>query len=175
MNNPMIDLLCSRRSIRAFDTDRAIPDDVLTDLLTAGASAPSGMGRHTWKFTAVVSQDKIQKLAAAIGAELGREHYDLYRPAALIIPSNDRESLWGKEDNACALENIFLAAHACGIGSVWINQLQNICDVPAIRALLTAFKIPEDHVVYGMAAVGYPKPGAPAPSVEKPHPFEIIR
>ena len=75
----------------------------------------------------------------------------------LIIPSNERESRWGREDNACALENIFLAAHALGIGSVWINQLQGICDVPEIRAMLHEFGIPENHVVYGMAALGYAK------------------
>ena len=73
-----------------------------------------------------------------------------------IIPSNEKSSPFGKEDNACALENIFLAAHSFGIGSVWINQLQGICDAPAIRAVLDELEIPADHVVYGMAALGYP-------------------
>ena len=74
------------------------------------------------------------------------------------MPSNLRDSIWGKEDDACALENIFLAAHSYGVGSVWINQLQNICDTPAIRDILNDFGVPADHVVYGMAALGYPDP-----------------
>ena len=42
---------------------------------------------------------------------MDREGYDFYDPAVLIIPSNERDSRWGPEDNACALENIFLAAY----------------------------------------------------------------
>ena len=79
----------------------------------------------------------------------------MYQPEILIIPSNQRDNPHGKEDNACAMENIFLAAHSLGIGSVWINQLQGICDEPAIRRILTSFGVPADHVVYGMAALGY--------------------
>lgn len=39
---------------------------------------------------------------------------------------------------------------------MWINQLHGICDRPEIREALRALGIPEDHVVYGMAALGYP-------------------
>ena len=85
----------------------------------------------------------------------------MYQPQVLIIPSNAADSPFGKEDNACALENIFLAAWSFGIGSVWINQLQGICDRPAVRQFLTEWGIPENHVVYGMAALGYPAPAAP--------------
>ena len=42
-----------------------------------------------------------------------------------------------------------------GIGSVWINQLQGICDDPAVRQVLSSLGIPQGHVVYGMAALGY--------------------
>lgn len=79
----------------------------------------------------------------------------MYQPEILIIPSNQRDNPHGKEDNACAMENIFLAAHSLGIGSVWINQLQGICDEPSIREILNDFGIPADHIVYGMAALGY--------------------
>lgn len=61
----------------------------------------------------------------------------------------------GRRTAPGALENIFLAAHALGIGSVWINQLNGICDEPAVRAVLTKLKIPENHIVWGMAALGY--------------------
>ena len=95
-----------------------------------------------------------------MGKTLGRDGYNMYDPTALIIPSNLKDSPFGKEDNACALENLFLAAYSYGVGSVWINQMRDICDDPAIRPILTQLGIPEDHVVYGMAALGYPaEPG----------------
>lgn len=163
--NIMIENLLTRRSCRAF-AEKTIPEDELEAILQAAVNAPSGMGLQTWQFTAVVSRAKIQQLAAVIREELGRPGYDMYSPQVIIIPSNDRNSKFGREDNACALENIFLAAHSFGIGSVWINQLQDICGRPAVRSLLDSFGIPENHVVYGLAALGYPDSGLPG-RVEK--------
>ena len=154
MTNAVIETLMTRRSVRAFQ-EKAIPADQLQAILETARFAPSGMGRQTWKFTAVTNREKIQKLAAAISKELGREGYNMYQPEVLIIPSNDVESPFGKEDNACALENIFIAAWSFGI-----------CDRPAIREILDSFGIPKNHVVYGMAALGYPAQ-EPKKNVEK--------
>lgn len=130
--------------------------EILDDIVTAALHAPSAMNRQTWKFTVVTNREKIKLLSDAIGKELGRNGYDMYQPAVLIIPSNHRDTVWGREDNACALENIFLAAHSYGVGSVWINQMQGICDQPEVRAVLDELGIPQEHLVYGMAALGYP-------------------
>lgn len=155
MNEVMKNLL-TRRSVRAFQK-REIPREELEQILQAALYAPSGMNRQTWKFTAIINQEKIQRLAEIVGTELGREGYNFYCPSALIIPSNEKDSIWGKEDNACALENIFLAAHSFGIGSVWINQLNDhLAERPAVRAILKEFGIPDNHTVYGIAALGYP-------------------
>lgn len=160
--NTVMENILTRRSVRAFE-EKEIPEEELNQILQAAIYAPSGMGRQTWQFTAICNREKIQQLAALVAKELDREGYNMYQPQVIIIPSNDRESIWGKEDNACALENIFLAAHSFGIGSVWINQLRDICDRPSVRALLTEWGIPENHVVYGIAALGY---AAPAPKKE---------
>ena len=37
----------------------------------------------------------------------------------------------------------------------WINQLRETCDVPEVRALLTEYGVPEDHIVVCSAAIGY--------------------
>ena len=153
--NAVMEAILSRRSIRKFKED-PIPEEILQDIGKAALHAPSGMGKKTWHFIVLTNQDLIHELADAIGKELGREGYDFYKPVAMVIPSNLRDSHFGKEDNACALQNIFLAAHSYGVGSVWINQLQGICDQPSIRPVLDKIGVPADHVVYGMAALGYP-------------------
>ncbi len=153
--NTIMENLLTRRSCRSFQV-KPIPEEQLQDILKAACYAPSARGLQTWQFTAVTDRAKIQRLASAIKETLGRDGYNMYDPQVIIIPSNETDSPYGKEDNACALENIFLAAHSYGIGSVWINQLQGICEEPMIRDILTAFGIPENHTVYGLAALGYP-------------------
>ena len=155
--NEVMNAILTRRSVRNF-IDKAIPEDILADIVEAGLHAPSGMAKKTWKFTVITNKQVISQLAEAVATQIGNDDYDMYRPAALIIPSNVRKSVWGKEDNACALENIFLAAHSYGVGSVWLNQFQDICDSELIRPLLTRMGIPEDHVIYGIAALGYADP-----------------
>ena len=164
--NEVMSAILTRRSIRKF-TDAPIPRDILEELVNAGLHAPSGKGRQTWKFTVITNRDMIARLTDLIGSELARENYDMYRPTAIIMPSNIRDGIWSREDNACALENIFLAAHSLGIGSVWINQMQDICDRPQVRALLEEMGVPADHVVFGMAALGYPAPDAPVAPIKR--------
>lgn len=147
--------IIKRRSIRSF-SDKKVEIENIEKIVEAGLNAPSGMNRQSWQFTVLQDKEKIQKLASAIRTELGRgEDYNFYDPTALIILSNDRDNNNAIADCACALQNIFLMATDLGVGSVWINQLNGICDVKEIRVVLDEFKIPENHLVWGMAALGY--------------------
>ena len=170
MTNEVIQNILTRRSVRAFQ-ERPVEREKIDAILQCAVHAPSAMNRQTWHFSAVLNPEKIQKLAAAMGSALGSESYNLYRPAALIIPSNET-GLIKTWDNACALENIFLAAHSLGVASVWINQGTDTCDDPGVRAVLTELGVPKSHRVYGRAALGYaaaePKP------VEKKYPVTVI-
>lgn len=159
--NAVMENILTRRSCRSF-TIKPIPRETLLEILKAAAYAPSGMNRQTWQFIAVTNPEKIQKLARAVAGVTGRENYTMYQPAAIILTTNEKDSRFAKEDNACAMENIFLAAHSLGIGSVWINQLLDICDEPAIRNVLNEFGVRSDHAVFGTAALGYPASDLPA-------------
>ena len=168
--NEVIKNLLTRRSVRSF-TDKRIKREDLELILKAALYAPSGCNMQTWRFTAVTDREKIRALSELIGEKLGREDYDFYNPDVIILPSNERDSRWGVEDNACALENIFLAAH--NTRSSVINQLRGLCDDPEIRKLLREWGIPDGHVVYGLAALGYAAE-EPSQDVEKTGIVNII-
>ena len=168
MTNEAIRNILTRRSIRAFQ-ETPVEREKIDTILKCATYAPSAMNRQTWHFTAVLNAEKIKKLYEAVGAALGSSEYNMYKPAALIIPSNEP----GKEaDNACAMQNIMLSAHALGVSSVWINQVKDTCNDTAVRAVLTEFGVPEDHVVFGIAALGYAA-GDPRPA-DKKYPVTII-
>lgn len=166
LKNETIEMILTRRSIRKF-SDEPVSKDILETLAECGRHAPSGMGFQTWKFTIVTDVEIIKEICRIVEKELDRPGYDMYCPAALIIPSNEKSSPYGVEDNACALENIFLAARSLDVGSVWINQLRGICEVPELRSLFNRMEIPSDHVVYGIAALGYPADGFPGDKERK--------
>ncbi|MBQ4542525.1 MAG: nitroreductase family protein [Clostridia bacterium] len=173
MNETMKTIL-ERRSVRSFSSG-PVAEEILKDLADAAMHAPSGMCRKTWKFTVVMNQEIIKRLAKVIEKVLDRPGYDMYNPVALIIPSNERDSKYGREDNACALQNIFLAAESYGVGSVWINQLTGICDTPEVREILNEMEIPENHIVYGIAALGFANPNATKPAYREIGEVKIIR
>ncbi len=149
-----MELLTTRHSVRHY-IDKPIAREDLETIARAGTYAPSAMNRQTWLFTITTDKAKIARLAKAIEAVLGREGYDMYQPTAIILTTNLKDNHNAAEDNACALQNMFLAAHALGIGSVWINQLKGICDDERIRPILDDMGIPADHVAYGICALGY--------------------
>lgn len=135
---------------------KKIPKEMLEVIADVARYAPSGMNRQEWRFTVVQNKDIIGKLATVITNELDRgPDYNFYGADTLIITSAPRDAKYAVEDCACALENMFLAAHSLGIGSVWINQLKGICDVPEIRAVLNEINIPAENICNGIAALGY--------------------
>lgn len=153
--NAVIENILKRRSCRVF-LDKEIPKEDLELITKAAIYAPTAMNTQKWLFTVVNNRDKIQGLAKEMQRILDKP-YNMYEPQVIIIPSTPKDLAYGIDDNACALENIFLAATSLGIGSVWINQLRLCENDPVVRSILTEFGIPEDHAIYGIAALGYPK------------------
>ena len=152
--NETIKTILNRRSCRAF-TEQAVAESDVRVILDCALAAASGMGRQTWQFTAVMNREKIQKLCGVVGKVLGRDGYNMYNPDVLIITSNEKDSKFREVDNACAMQNMYLACEALGLGCVWINQLLDCFDNPEVRTILNVFGIPENHGVYGCAAIGY--------------------
>ena len=158
LTNDVIRCLMERRSVRIFKPE-PIPKTLLNVILQTGIRAPSGHNMQTWQFTVVTDKEKIQHLKAVTEpiAKSRKVHfYGFNEPPVLILVSNDRRNHDGVQDSSCAAENMMLAAHSLGLGSVWINALSSICDVPEVRAELDALQIPPSHSVIATLALGFP-------------------
>ena len=153
MENDFLTLIRTRRSIRAYKPD-AVPADVLARVLEAGTYAPSAMGAQSATIVAVETKayrDRLTKLNAAV---IGKD-VDPYYGAAAIVVSNHGGRANYMADGSCVLENLMLAAHAEGLGSVWVNREREIFDSPDGKALLRAWGLPETLRGVGAIALGY--------------------
>ena len=83
-----------------------------------------------------------------------------------VARNYNREAWLERRYHSCVVKN------ALGVSSVWINQVKDTCSDPAVRAVLTEFGVPEDHVVFGIAALGYAA-GDPRPA-DKKYPVTIV-
>ena len=129
MANDFLTLIKTRRSIRAYKPD-AVPADVLARVLEAGTYAPSAMGRQSATIVAVETQayrDRLTKLNAAV---IGKDVDPYYGAPVIVVVLGDGESANYLADGSCVLENLMLAAHAEGLGTVWVNREREIFDSP---------------------------------------------
>lgn len=162
--NAVIENILTRRSIRSFKAEKVSRAEL--ELMTkAGQYAPSAMNKQTFQITAVQNADIIKRLYTAIPKYMeGLNDYNFYGANTLLLISDLKDKEIGQMDCACVAENIFLAAHSLGVGTVWINQFRDTSDCPEVRAALHDAGVPDEHRVWVAVAAGYP---AENPTKEK--------
>ena len=161
--NEMLKLMHDRRSTRAYRPE-PLQEAVIQQILEAGRFAPSGMNKQLNHFYVITDPNYLADLTALVSRlmENYRDKDFRYGAPVLVLVTNQKESTTCVQDASCAMENMMLAAFSLGVGSCWINQLRETCDVPEVRALLTEYGVPEDHIVVCSAAIGYIEKETPA-------------
>lgn len=143
--------ILTRRSIRKF-TGEPISDEQLHTILRAGMSAPTAMNTRPWQFVVMKNPETLHTITKA-------HPYSKMLPKAgcaiLVCGDSKRnENLYYlAEDCSAAIENMLLAAHALGLGAVWLGVFPRDERVAALRELTG---LPEDIWPMGMVAVGVP-------------------
>jgi nitroreductase len=146
-----LEAIFTRRSIRAY-TSQPVSVDTIENLLRAAMQAPSAGNQQAWQFVAVTSRPQLNALAEAL--PYGR----MLTTAPLgIIVCGDLEHEKSKgywvQDCSAATQNILLAAHALGLGAVWLGVYPREDRVRDVRQTLG---IPESYIPLCAIAVGYP-------------------
>ena len=143
--------LFSRRSTRLF-TSKTVSSDVLNDILRAGMCAPSAGDERPWHF--IVLTDKTLLL------EIPKFHpyagmLKQVQTAVLVCgdPGLQKRKGYWVLDCAAATENMLLAAHAKGLGSVWCGIYPTEDRIINCRKLLA---LPEHIVPFSLLPLGFP-------------------
>lgn len=149
-----METILTRRSVRKF-TDEPISEGMLEAVLRAGMSGPSCVNARDWSFLVVRDREMLGRMADANG----RPAEPLRGAAAGILVLGDLERAFQRApdywiiDGAIAAENMSLAAHALGLGSVWLGTYPQMDRVEAQRKL---FGLPETVVPHSILALGHP-------------------
>lgn len=133
-----LETIRTRRSIRSY-TAEPVPADLIREILGAAMQAPSAGNQQPWHFV-VIADRRIREEIPTF-----HPYAQMVRDAPVVIAvcgDLHLESYKGYwvQDCSAATENILLAAHAKGLGAVWVGiypkedrvkRLQKLLDLPA--------------------------------------------
>jgi len=160
-----IDAILTRRSIRRF-TEEPVTEEQLETIIRAGMYAPSAHNTRTWRFLSITDKEKLEELSG-----LARYWRPLHRATAAIAVLADTTDVTPEreefliDNSVAATQNMLLAAHALGLGAVWLN----LCQVRDHYApVMECLKLPEHIRGIAMIALGHPAGDPP----EQPDRFE---
>ncbi len=149
------ELIKTRESIRNYDSDKSIPDDVLDRILEAGRIAPSASNCQPWTFVLVSSPAKLKEVGECYDKEWFKK-----APYILVIVGN-RSKSWIRNydgynsieiDLTIAMDHIILAAENEGVGTCWIIAYE-------YEKLAKAINLKENEVIYCITPFGYQNDG----------------
>jgi nitroreductase len=145
-----IECILTRRSIRKY-TDRSVADDVVKQLLQSAMAAPSSANQQPWHFVVIRDRTILSRVS-----KIHTFSYMLDRAALAILvcedPTFEVNSGRGPLDCSAATMNILLAAHALGLGAVWVGIFPVQERIEKTRSLLD---IPEHIIPIALVSLGY--------------------
>ena len=154
--NETIQNLIERRAIRKYKSQ--LPDEqVLSEILTAGIYAPTGMGQQS-PIIITVTDRKTRDLLSRMNAEImGISSDPFYGAPVVMVVLADKKRPTYLYDGSLVMGNLMNAAHALGLGSCWIHRAKEEFESPEGKALLKKWGIEGDYEGIGHCILGYPE------------------
>lgn len=152
----VIEAILSRRSIREY-TDRQVPDAAIQVLLEAAMNAPSAGNEQPWHFVVIKDRDVLDEIPKFHPYSAMLQTASL----AILVCGDERlekhKGFW-TQDCSAATQNILLAAHAQGLGAVWLGVYPVEQRVQGLRRLLG---VPAEITPFSLVSIGFPAHGKP--------------
>lgn len=153
--NETIKTILERRSIRKFKPE--LPEKKnLEQIIEAGLYAPSARGLQPTMIVALTNKEVRDKLSRTNAAIWGREDVDpFYGAPALLIVLAQKDVPNRVYDGSLVMENMMLAAHSLGLGSIWIHRAKQEFEMEEWQAWLQSLGVEGEWEGVGHCAVGY--------------------
>jgi nitroreductase len=147
----LLEAILSRRSIRRYREGEVDHND-LAAILRAGMAAPSAGNEQPWHFIVIRNRDTLTALSTT---HRYAEMVATASVAILVCADLDvvkHRDYW-PQDCAAATQNMLLAAHSLGLGSVWVGVHPREARVSEIRRVIP---LPDRIVPFSLMPVGMP-------------------
>jgi len=145
----LLEGIYTRRSVRQF-TGQPVEREQLLEIIKAGTWAPSGLNNQPWRFAIVQDAAVRDNLA-----KLTKYHFVIEGAPACIAVFVDRRVMYHdvKDHQAigACIQNMLLAAHALGLGAVWLGEI--LKNAEGVR---TQLGLPEHLELMAVVALGHP-------------------
>ena len=166
--NEILKAMQTRRSIRKFTAQMPRKED-LKQIIDAGLYAASGKGQQAAIILAVTNPALRAKLVEA-NRKIGGwpDGFDpFYGAPAILVVLGNKAHFTHLYDGSLVMGNLMLAAHALGLGSIWIHRAKEEFEQPEWKNLLADLGVAGDWEGIGHCAVGYADGEAPQPAPRK--------
>jgi nitroreductase len=147
----LFEAIHGRRSIRQFKPG-TVDDAVMRRILRAAMAAPSASNEQPWHFLIIRDAEMLAALSEAHTYAQMVAH-----AAAAIIVCADMSLVKHRDywphDCAAATQNILLAVHAEGLGSVWVGVYPRESRMAEVRSVVP---LPEHVHPFCILPIGIP-------------------
>lgn len=154
--NETIKAMLERRSIRKFKPDMPPKEDI-EQIIEAGLYAPSGMNRQDAIIVAITNKELRDEVSednrAIAGMPEGKDPF--YGAPVILMVLADKKGPHRIYDGSLVMGNMLLAAHALGLGSIWIHRAKEESEMPKYQELLKKLGVEGEWEGIGHCAVGY--------------------
>ncbi len=146
-----MEAIVTRRSIRKY-LNQPVDEATIHELLRAGMYAPSARNTQAWHFVVIDDHTLLDDIPT-------------FHPYSAMLPQaalailvcgdlhQEKRVEYQAENCAAATQNVLLAAHALGLGAVWLGVYPNQDRAEGLTKLLG---LPAHIVPISLIAVGHP-------------------
>jgi len=170
------DLLLKRRSIRDY-TDKAVPLEIIHEIIGDSLKAPNSQNLQPWRFIIVDDMELMKKLSDSSKAamiediesepdslrkafleRLRDENMNVFYNAPCLVYIVGQEGYQSLDVDVGLLAAYFmLSATSKGLGTCWIGMGRHVRD----RDLRDEIGLSEDHRIVAPVILGYPRGNIP--------------
>jgi len=143
--------ILTRRSIRKY-TNQPVAESLIKEILRAAMAAPSANNKQPWQFVIINQRAVLDKIPGF------HPHASMIKDAPMAIlvcgdlkrPEHPGYTVL---DCTAATENLLLAAHALGLGAVWLGIHPREERIAGMRQLL---ELPKHIIPIALVVLGHP-------------------